>query len=75
MTTSVQSRLSDYASASGTAAVWVVSALPDTAAWAPYFSLCEINVVGVRNVELKQAISTDPNPNPKLSLLISSKKV
>ena len=29
-----------------------------------YFSHCEINSVGVRNVDVRPAISTDPNPNP-----------
>jgi len=41
------------------------------------FSHCEINVAGVRNVEVRPAISTDPNPNPirncKLSLLEMAK--
>jgi len=37
------------------------------------FSHCEMNFAGVQNVEVRPAISTDPNPNPilnrKLSLL------
>ena len=27
------------------------------------FSHCEINFVGVRNEEVRPAVSTDPNPN------------
>jgi len=39
--------------------------------WVVLFSHCEINFAGVRNVEVRPAISTDPNriPNHKLSLL------
>jgi len=35
------------------------------------FSHCKINFVGVWNVEVRSAVSTDPNriPNRKLSLL------
>jgi len=38
-------------------------------------SHCEINFAGVRNVEVRPAISTDTNPNPnrKLSLLEMAK--
>jgi len=54
---------------SGTAATWVVSALPTQWRWRPVavqwyldFSHCEIKFVGVGNVEVKRALSTDPNP-------------
>jgi len=43
------------------------------------FSHCEINFAGVRNVEVRPAISTDHNPNHipnrKLSLLETAKKL
>ena len=39
------------------------------------FSHCEINFAfaHVRKVEVRPAITTDPNPNRKLSLLVNSK--
>jgi len=45
-----------------------------------YTLQCEINFAGVRNIEVRPAISTNPNPIPnhkpncKLSLLINGKK-
>ena len=37
------------------------------------FIHCQINFAGVWNVEVRPTISTDPNPDRKLSLLVNGK--